>query len=167
MVALCAAPSSSSSVLVSGCSQNTALEYGPTDAAVQAQIHNSVTKYCPSISSVTHRERKDTAYPGGSFTTLKVPLEWVDVASWCDYLIVSFWTENIFTISWYHVLLSTSAACSVCPQRWQAESGVLGALLVTMTILLFGKNYVFKRQRQKSSFQNNDLFSSQTFLESL
>lgn len=63
--------------------------------------------------------------------------------------------------------LSTSAACCVCSQRWQAESSVLGAVLVPLTFLSFGKNYIFKRQCQKSSFQNSELFSSQSFLEGL
>lgn len=54
------------------------------------------------------------------------------------------------------VLLCTGAAGCVCAQRWQSESGVLEAVLVTLTFPLC-ENWVFKRQSQKGGFQNSDL----------
>lgn len=52
------------------------------------------------------------------------------------------------------------------PEMAADSSRVLRAVLGTLTFLSFG-NYVFKTQFQKGSLQNNELFSSQTLLESL
>lgn len=128
------------------------------------------------LQSHTGRERALLTQEGPSLpSTLRNPDEHFEGppgTSRCDFLM---WLFDCFLLDWkqiYYlivsrVLLSTSAACCVCSQRWQAESSVLGAVLVPLTFLSFGKNYVFKRQCQKSSFQNSELFSSQSFLEGL
>lgn len=87
------------------------------------------------LQSHTGRERALLTQEGPSLpSTLRNPDEHFEGppgTSRCDFLM---WLFDCFLLDWKqiyylivsHVLLSTSAACCVCSQRWQAESSVLG-----------------------------------------